>query len=42
MGGKINPKREKIRSNSVPLDVEHPRDDAKILRGEGIIRQLHI
>lgn len=35
-------KHKKIRSNPVPLDVEHARDDAKIFWGEGIIRQLHI
>ena len=35
-------KHEKIRSDPVPLDVEHPRDNAKIFGGERIIRQLHI
>lgn len=31
-----------IRSDPVPLDVEHSRDDAKVFGREGIIRELHI
>lgn len=32
----------RIRSDPVPFHVQHPRDDSKVLRGERIIRQLHL
>ena len=32
----------RIRSNAVPFDVQHPRDDPKVFRGERVVGQLHL
>lgn len=35
-------RRLRIRCNTIPFHIKHSRDNAKVFRGEGVVRQLNL